>query len=108
MIEETSMQLWEILVPTLHGVSNNPVRVRHHKVWDQQVQKITGGLTIQPPIKGIWVNPHKVEFKERMIPVRIACTKEQIEQIAEFTIKHYKQEAVMFYLLTNTVFIKHA
>lgn len=35
----TDRKLWEILVPTLHGDTNKPVSIRHHKVWDEQVQK---------------------------------------------------------------------
>jgi hypothetical protein len=104
----SNLMLWEILVPTLHGISNTPVKVRFHRVWDAKVKEISGGLSILTPIRGIWLNPDHVEFKERMIPVRIACTEQQINQIADFTLVHYKQEAVMFYLLTDKVFIKNS
>lgn len=93
--------IWEILVPTIHGHSNNPVRLRHHKRWDQFVQDKTGGLTIGTPAKGIWVSPDAEVFKERVIPVRIMCTEQDIQDIARFTIKHYHQQAVLYYKVTD-------
>jgi len=99
--------LWEILVPTIHGsvmaLSSNdkPVKTAHHRVWDKRVREIAGGLTILKPGKGQWVNEHNKLFCERMIPVRIMAIKEQMEVIAEFTIKHYNQEAVMYYKITD-------
>lgn len=38
-----------------------------------------------------------------MIPVNIACTKEQIEQIADHTAKYYDQKAVMYYEISSDV-----
>jgi len=37
--------------------------------------------------------------------VRIKCTKEQINTIADFTASFYKQKAIMFYLISNEVCI---
>jgi hypothetical protein len=99
------MMLWEILVPTLRkGV---PVRTRSHREWDKQVRAISGGMTVLTPGKGQWVSPTGELFVERMIPVRIACTEEQIKEIAAITSKFYEQEAVMYYLLSNRVTIEH-
>ena len=42
-----------------------------------------------------------------MIPVRIGCTRSQIQNIADFTATYYKQKAVIYYLVSNKVFIKH-
>ncbi len=95
--------MWEILVPCYYN-TGKPVRTRHHKEWDKVVEKIAGGLTINKPTIGKWKHKDK-SYHERMIPVRIACTKKQIEQIAKFTIKHYKQLAVMFYALSEDVTI---
>lgn len=100
--------MWEVLVPTIHGHSNNPVKVKHHRVWDEKVREITGGLTINSPSKGQWVNSEGKIFTERVIPVRIMATEEEINQIVDFTIKHYHQEAVMFYKITNECFVKYA
>lgn len=41
-----------------------------------------------------------------MIPVRIACSEEQIHGIAKFTAGYYQQEAVMYYLVSEKVFIR--
>lgn len=100
------IQLWEILVPTVSN-EGNPYRVRYHRVWDAKVRNIAGGLSIIPPIKGQWVSTDRTLFQERMIPVRIACNEEQINKIADITAKYYNQMAVMFYLITEKVIIKH-
>lgn len=98
-------ELWEILVPTVRN-DGHPFRTRYHRVWDAKVRAITGGLTVLHPAKGQWVAPDGRLFAERMIPVRIACTQEQIEKIADFTIDHYQQIAVLYYRVSDKVFIK--
>ena len=100
------MNIYEILVPTIFN-DGKPIRTRFHKVWDEKVRKITGGLTIVAPVKGQWVCPEGQLYEERMIPVRIACTEEQMERIADMTAEYYKQKAIMFYLISNQVKIKH-
>ena len=102
------IQLWEILVPTLidrsevGGLNTKPINLRFHKVWDSKVREISGGLTIMRPAKGQWVENGKVH-SERMIPVRIACTKQQILEIAEMTKVYYNQIAVMVYKISEEV-----
>lgn len=96
----------EILVPTQTN-EGKPFRTRYHRVWDQKVRDLTGGLTVVPPVKGQWVSKSGELFKERMIPVRIACSDEQINQIADMTAKYYSQLAVMYYLISENVVIKH-
>lgn len=104
------MKLFEILVPTVmlndHG-QVRPIRVRFHRVWDKKVRAISGGLTIFPPAKGQWVAPDGDLFVERMIPVRVACSPEEMSKIADMTAAYYKQEAVMYYTISNEVTIKH-
>ena len=99
------MKLWEILVPTVRN-DGKPFRLRFHKVWDGKVYALTGGLTIIHPTKGIWMNPAGRQFVERMIPVRVMCTDEQIDRIVDMTAEYYKQEAIMFYCVSQEVQIK--
>lgn len=101
---ETILPLWEILVPTVHN-NGKPFRTRFHKVWDEKVRAITGGLTIFKPAFGQWKSGDGEVFIERMIPVRIACTKDQIQKIADLTAKQYEQLAIMFYLVSEEVHI---
>lgn len=98
------INMYSIFVPCM--VDNKPVRTRHHRTWDRWVQKLTGGMTILTPSKGKWKSPKGEVFEERMIPVFIACNEGDIKKIVNFTIKHYKQEAVMFFKLgeAQTVF----
>jgi len=100
------IKLWEILVPTVRN-DGRPIKTRFHKVWDSKVYAITGGISIMSPTKGKWVSPGGKLFAERMIPVRIACTDEQIDRIIDMTINYYEQEAVMAYLLSTKVIIRY-
>jgi hypothetical protein len=97
--------LWEILVPTIKD--GKPVRTRFHRVWDNKVREISKGLTILNPAKGQWISPDGELFEERMIPVRVACTSEEIVKIADMTAAYYNQKAVMFYKISSEVHIKH-
>lgn len=97
--------LWEILVPTVTP-KGKPIHTRFHRVWDAKVREIAGGLTIYFPSKGQWISPTGKLFVERMIPVRIACTEEQINIIADLTAKYYKQQAIFFYEVSQKVFTK--
>ena len=99
--------MWEIMVPTQMN-DGTPNRTRYHRVWDEKVRAIAGGLTILRPAIGQWENPEGVLFKERMIPVRIMCTREQIEEIIDITIKYYKQEAVLAYKVSDECILKMA
>lgn len=96
------MNMWEILVPTVRNCGK-PFRTRYHRVWDKKVREISGGLTIMSPVKGQWVNPDGILFAERMIPVRIIATEEQIEKIIAMTIKYYDQEAVLCIRVADVV-----
>lgn len=99
------MKLWRILVPTI--LNDKPIRTRYHRVWDKKVRAITGGLTILMPAKGHWVAPDGELFIERMIPVEIVATDEQIEKISDMTAKYYNQLAIMYYLVSERVVIKN-
>lgn len=97
--------LWEILVPASSGVIK--IAHEHHKKWDNKVNKITKGLTILSSVKGEWISPTGELFKDKMIPVRIMATKKEMITIVDMTAKHYKQQAVMYYVISNEVNIKY-
>src|SRR4051812_18908209 len=100
------MELWEILVPTTRN-DGRPISTRFHRVWDSKVRAVSGGLTVLSPAKGQWVAPCGTLFAERMIPVCIACSREQIDAIADMTAKYYEQLAVMFYRVSDLVCLRH-
>lgn len=107
VVEDTAeTPLWEILVPTVSN-SGKPFTVRHHRQWDQMVTDIAGGMTLVQPVRGTWVEPDtSATFTERMIPVRILCTREQIVEICKETARFYDQIAVLATLVaTETVMI---
>lgn len=100
--------LWQIMVPCNYN-DGKPVRTRHHREWDKRVRKITGGLTILTPSKGQWVDPSDGHlYVDRVIPVNIIATAADMDKIADITIKHYKQLAVMYFKLSDTAIIKTA
>lgn len=101
----TTNEMWEILVPASN--KNQEFTYEHHKAWDEFVIAISGGITIMKTVKGEWVSPDNVRFKDRMIPVRIKCNGGDIDKIVDFTIKHYDQEAVLAYKISEEVILKH-
>lgn len=109
-MDYSTISMWEILVPTVRRDNGNPIRTRFHRVWDEKVRAISGGLTIMPPAKGQWVAPHDGSddggklFSERMIPVRFLATREQMERIVDMTTIYYDQLATLCYMVgTNVV-----
>ena len=104
---DPNIYMWEILVPTVRRVGGKPYTTRYHRVWDVKVSEITGGLTILTPAKGQWVSPEGELFVERMIPVRIAATRAQIDKIIDLTMEYYDQLAVLCYKVSEEVIIRH-
>jgi len=101
--------MWEILVPTERRLTPGKYyTTRYHKVWDSKVRLITGGLTIMPPAKGQWVHPSTGElFSERMIPVRIIATRDEIAKVIDLTLSYYDQLAVLCYKVSDEVILKY-
>lgn len=98
-------KLWEILVPASN--SKKPFSYEHHKKWDFYVENISGGLTVLKAGKGTWKSPTGEIHLDRVIPCRIICTENEIDQIIQFTIKHYEQEAVLAYEVSSNVKLVH-
>jgi hypothetical protein len=101
--------MWEILVPTERRLSPGKYyTTRYHRVWDKKVREITGGLTVMAPARGQWVNPITNElFRERMIPVRIIATREEIDKVVDLTLKYYDQLAVLCYKISDEVILRY-
>lgn len=96
-------RLWQVLVPCNFN-NGKPVRTRHHREWDKRVRKITGGLTILTPGKGQWVDPVDNRlYLDRIIPVQVIATDQEIAQIAAITCQHYRQLACFYFLVSDQV-----
>jgi hypothetical protein len=105
-VHSLNRQLWEVLVPTVRRKTGKPYHTRFHQIWDKKVEEISGGMTLNVPAKGRWI--HKGErIEERMIPVRILCTPEEIDAIVNFTLVYYDQLAVMAYRISDKVILRH-
>ena len=105
-IDSTHAGMWEILVPTIHRVSQRPVRVRFHRVWDARIRAISGGLTLLKPVTGEWVSPGGELFRDRMIPVRFIGTESQARQIVDLTLDYYDELSVLCYRVSDYVILK--
>lgn len=102
--EEAPSEMWEILVPA--SSKDKEFTYDHHKLWDEYVIDISGGITVMRTVKGEWVSQNNVRFKDRMIPVRVKCNEKDMKKIIDFTIRHYDQEAVLAYRLSDAVILK--
>ena len=99
------MELWEILVPTMR-TDGRPIKTRFHRVWDGKVRSISRGLTILAPTIGQWISADEELYKERMIPVRIMCTRAQIDEIIDMTLAYYEQKAVLAYKISSECILR--
>ena len=84
----------------------NAYTTRYHQVWDEKVRAITGGLTVLQPARGQWTSEHGTVFRERMIPVRVMATREQMDEIVDLTLDYYDQLAVLYYEVSSNVHIR--
>jgi len=103
---EDGKAIWEILVPTVRN-DGRPFRLRFHRVFDEKVKEISGGLTVSAKTKGHWLSPDGELFVEHMIPVKLICTKEQIEAIVDFALVYYEQKAILAYKISDDFILKH-
>lgn len=106
-MESMSEPLWEIMVPYRFN-NKKTVPLPYHHEWDAKVIEIAGGQTIYKVVQGRWQSPTGKVHREPVIPVRIMCSEENIRKIMEFTITHYKQEAVMCYQVSRIAIVMHA
>jgi len=98
-------ELWEVLVPVRDWYGDK-IHISEHKEWDSKICAITKGLSLQKTINGKWFSKENDIQEEEMIPVRIACTREQLTEIVELTLNHYRQDAVMAYKISDEVIIQ--
>lgn len=106
-MEESQKAVWTIMVPCNYN-DGKPVRTRHHREWDRQVQLITHGMTIGSPSIGKWKNKNdSVEYRDRVIPVMLIATAEEMKKISKITANHYKQIAVMYFKTSSEVVVEY-
>jgi len=60
-----------------------------------------------PVAKGQWISREGTLFNERMIPVRLIASKEDMDKIVDMTLKYYDQLAVLAYKISDEVILKH-
>ena len=90
--------LWEILIPAIGEESS--------KAWYSFVRQFSDGITILKDARGEWVSPNGITFEDYMIPIRIICTKDEIDLIVDFTVNFFDQEAVLAYKLSDDIILR--
>lgn len=96
----TAIKLYEIFVP-IRWNNGCKIDVSFHQQWDRRVVAITGGLTLMPQIAGKWLSDNR----EDMLPVRIACSPDKIRKVAKLTKDFYIQESIIYYVISDEVYI---
>ncbi len=105
-IDTQTIDLWEIYVPVCQTLSTTRFTDKHHRQWDNEVIRLTGGLTLLKSIKGKSISVFNGQTcEEEMIPVRIAADIHIMVQISIFTAKHYSQESVFYYKVSDRAMI---
>ena len=66
----------------------------HHAEFLSHLTHLAKGYSRLPEIDGVWVNGEGTEFREKMIPIRVATDKFYIDLFAKLAKTHYKQEAI--------------
>lgn len=98
--------LWEILVPCVRN-DGRPFRLRYHKIWDEKVKAISGGLTVMKPARGQWIDPEtNDEYHDRTIPVRFIADMDQMDKIVNMTCIYYEQLAILCYRISDYVVLR--
>ena len=97
--KKNKKRFWEVYVP-YHSNDGVKFELAYHRLWDEKVRVIAGGLTIFKISKGQWVKGNEIYF-DKMIPVRIHCTKKDIKKIVDITMIHYNQLAVFYFKVSN-------
>jgi len=97
------MQVYEVLIPLADNSGRRFSRA-HHSAWEAEVRKRAGGLSILPALEGQWVNKGRV-YRERIRPVRIACTARIIRQLALLAKQHYRQLSVLYHSVGVATFV---
>jgi hypothetical protein len=95
------VRLYEILIPQADN-SKRAFSRAYHRAWEKLVRESAGGLSICPTIEGQWIDKGKL-YRERMRPVRIACSAQKMRKLADLAKLHYRQLSVMYYPVSPDV-----
>jgi len=99
--------LWEIMIPK--NIDKHTIfHVSSHRQWNKYVEELTGGMVFFSNLDRRWISSTKTSpYFDNKIPVRIFCSKEQMDKIIDFTMQHYDQKHVIAYELSNNIILKH-
>lgn len=95
--------VWRIMVPEKDNCGRR-FSARENLAWEDAVINISGGWTIQPLATGAWTDGEEDTVQiERMKPVDIICTDEQIKQIVNLTGHRFRQKVVLAYKISEHI-----
>lgn len=98
------MRLYEILLPfALNDAQNGDDYSEERKEFLARVALSVGGYTLFPNINGYWRDGAR-EYRERMIPVRVACESTQWADIVTDAMDTFAdQKSILWYVLADEV-----
>lgn len=103
-------ELYAILVPKFYGpmpgeyLVDTPIPGEELQAFQVLCVERTGGLTIAPDCKGIWVDPNDATGKtymEPMTPYMVMTDSATVRELALKVKELYQQKAVMFYRVSD-------
>ena len=102
-IKKNKKTMWELLIPA--GINNKEFTAEQHKVWENDVTKSVGEITIIRQLKGDWLTSNKLEFKDRVLRVNVVCNEKQLKKIIQITMLLYHMEKIIVYKTGEDVII---
>jgi len=100
-------EMWEFLLPMIN-VARHRITFTEYLEWGNEVKKITTGLVLLPFENASWCDSDGVLFKDGMVPVRVTCNKEHVQDIIELTLTYYQQPAIMAYKISDTCVVRNS
>lgn len=105
-MQDFRLSLWELKVPAISKYHVGLIDVGFHKMWEERARKISSGPIIMHATSGHGVERLRKLFAERVIPVRISCTRVEIRHIMKMTREHYELKEVFAHLVSEVVLIE--
>jgi hypothetical protein len=77
------MRLFEILLPALHNDQRHSYE-QERITWGREAVKLTGGVTLLPMVDGVYIGDSGREYREAMIPYRVACSPATFHKLLDY------------------------
>jgi hypothetical protein len=91
---QDQMRIWEILLPLGKKYSK-----KHYKRWYKFIVQNNSHIIFKPQI-----NKNLYESGiDLAMPIKILSTKDSMDKIGQFSIKHFDRNSIIFYSITEQI-----